>query len=72
MMNRDAAEKLVALITEIGTRLESVSSLIKDSSDEDEYETYLSTIEYVIGYLQQDVVDPIIANYPDLAPDDGK
>lgn len=72
MMNRDAAEKLVALMTEIGTRLESASSLIKDSSDEDEYETYLSTIEYVIGYLQQDVVDPVIANYPDLAPDDGK
>lgn len=70
MMNREAAEKLITLMGEVSKRLESASGIIKDNSDEDEYETYLSTIEYVVGYLQQDVMEPIFANYPDLAPDD--
>lgn len=70
MMNREAAEKLIALMGEVSKRLESASSIVKDNSDEDEYETYLSTIEYVVGYLQQDVMEPIISDYPDLAPDD--
>jgi len=70
MMNRQAAEKLMALMGEVSKRLESASTIIKDNSDEDEYETYLSTIEFVVGYLQQDVMEPIIASYPDLAPDD--
>ncbi len=70
MMKRKAAEKLMSLMGEVSARLDSASELIKDNSDEDEYETYLSTIEYVTGYLQQDVMEPIIATYPDLAPDD--
>ena len=70
MINREAAEKLIALMGDVSRRLESAAGIIKEHSDEDEYGTYLSTIEYVVGYLQQDVMQPIIADYPDLAPDD--
>ena len=70
MMKRNAAEKVIELMGEVRSRLESACDVIRDSSDEDEYETYLSTIEYVVGYLQQDVMEPIIASYPDLAPED--
>ena len=70
MMDRDASEKLCVLVQEIGTQLESAAGIIKDSGDAQEHRTYLSTIEFVLGYLRQDVLQPIFTDYPDLAPDD--
>ncbi len=70
MLNREAAENIMELMSSISSKLREASSIIEDNSDDDDYETYLSTIEYVVGYLQQDVMRPIIEDYPDLAPDD--
>jgi len=70
MMNRNASEKIIKLMEEVAERLHSAAGLIEQNSDEDEHETYLATIEYVLGYLRQDVMKPVIDNYPDLAPDD--
>ncbi len=70
MMERDASEKLAGLMQEIGTQLESAAGIIKDSGDKEEHRTYLATIEFVLGYLRQDVLQPIFIDYPDLAPDD--
>ncbi len=70
MMERDASEKLVGLMQEIGTKLESAAGIIDDSGGEEEHKTYLATIEFVLGYLRQDVMQPIFTDYPDLAPDD--
>ena len=72
MINRDEAEKLVALMGEIGTNLENAAKIVKDATngEGDEHATYLATIEFVTGYLKQDVMQPIFIDYPDLAPDD--
>jgi len=70
MLERDASEKLAGLMQEIGAQLESAADIIKDSGDDEVHETYLATIEFVLGYLRQDVMQPIYTDYPDLAPDD--
>lgn len=70
MMERDASKKLVGLMQEIGTKLDSAAGIIKKSGEEEEHQTYLATIEFVLGYLRQDVMQPIFTDYPDLAPDD--
>lgn len=69
MMNREAAEKIIALMKNISAELREASIIIEKNSDDDDHETYLSTIEFVIGYLQQDVMRPVIDDYPDIAPD---
>ncbi len=70
MMERDASEKLAGLMQNIGAQLESAADIIRDSGDKEEHKTYLATIEFVLGYLKQDVMQPIFTDYPDLAPDD--
>lgn len=69
MLNREAVENIMELMNNISSELREASSIIEDNSDDDDYETYLATIEYIVGYLQQDVMRPIIDDYPDLAPD---
>lgn len=70
MLERDASKKLAGLMQEIGAQLESAAGIIKESGDGEVHETYLATIEFVLGYLRQDVMQPIFTDYPDLAPDD--
>jgi len=70
MLERDASEKLAGLMQEIGAQLESAAGIIKESGDDEMHKTYLATIDFVLGYLRQDVMQPIFTEYPDLAPDD--
>jgi len=70
MLERDASEKVAGLMQEIGAQLESAAMIIKKSGDDEAHETYLATIDFVLGYLRQDVMQPIFTDYPDLAPDD--
>lgn len=70
MLNREAAESIMELMKNISSKLREANSIIEDNSDDDDHETYLATIEFIVGYLQQDVMRPIIEDYPDLAPDD--
>lgn len=70
MLERDASEKLAGLMQEIGAQLESAAKIVKKSGDDEVHKTYLATIDFVLGYLRQDVMQPIYTDYPDLAPDD--
>lgn len=70
MMEREASEQVIALMNEIGKKLDSAAGIIKGSGEEEEHMTYLATIEFVVGYLRQDVMQPIFVDYPDLTPDD--
>jgi len=70
MMEREASEKIVDLMHEVGKQLDSAAGIIKGSGGEEEHKTYLATIEFVLGYLRQDVMQPIFVDYPDLAPED--
>ena len=69
-MEREASEKVVDLMNEVGKKLDSAAGIIKGSGEEEEHKTYLATIEFVLGYLRQDVMQPIFIDYPDLTPDD--
>lgn len=70
MMERDTSEKIARLMQEVGEQLETAAAIIRDSGDEEAHKTYLATIEFVLGYLRQDVMQPVFTDYPDLAPDD--
>lgn len=69
MVNREAAEKIIKLMKNISSELREASSIVEKNADDDDLETYVATIEFVVGYIQQDVMLPIIEDYPDLAPD---
>jgi len=69
MLDRNASEKLAGLMQEIGAQLESAAGLIMESGDDEVHKTYLATIDFLLGYLRQDVMQPIFTDYPDLAPE---
>lgn len=68
MLSKDAATKVVELVQEIQSRLDAVSNIYRDHGGEEDRESYLTTAEFVTGYLHQDVMHPILVDYPDLAP----
>lgn len=69
MMERDASKKIIDLMGKVEKQLESAAGVIKKSGDKEDHKTYLATIEFLLGYLRQDVMQPIFTDYPDLAPD---
>lgn len=70
MLERDASQKVIDLMGKVEKQLESAAGVIKKSGDKEDHKTYLATIEFLLGYLRQDVMQPIFTDYPDLTPDD--
>lgn len=69
MLKKDAAGKVVELVQEIQLRLDAISQIYREHGGEEDFESYQTTAEFVTGYLQQDVMHPILLEYPKLAPD---
>jgi hypothetical protein len=69
MLEKTAAAQVVGLVEEIQSRLDSISHIFRESGEEEEQASYMPTAEFVAGYLHQDVVQPILADYPELAPE---
>ncbi len=72
MLKKDAAAKVVELVQEIQSRLDTVSQIYRDYGGDEDRESYLTTAEFVTGYLHQDVMHPILGDHPELAPDNWK
>lgn len=69
MLKKDAAGKVVELVQEIQSRLDAISQIYREHGGEEDHESYQTTAEFVTGYLQQDVMHPILLEFPDFAPD---
>jgi hypothetical protein len=68
MLEKTAAAEVVGLIEEIQLRLDSISKIFSESGEEEDLASHITTAEFVAGYLHQDVVHPILEDYPELAP----
>lgn len=69
MLEKMAAAQVVGLVEEIQSRLDAISGIFRESGEEEELVSYMATAEFVAGYLHQDVVHPILEDYPELAPE---
>lgn len=68
MLEKNAAKQVVSLLQEIQARLDSISAIYNDHGGEEDRDSYSATSEFVTGYLHQDVMHPLLVDYPDLAP----
>lgn len=69
MLKKDAAKEVVALVEGIQSQLDAVSNIYRAHGSEEDQESYRTTVEFLTGYLHQDIVHPILLDHPDLAPD---
>ena len=72
MLKKEVANEVVDLVQEIQSRLDTVMQIYRDHGGEEEQASYLTMAEFVTGYLHQDVMHPILLEYPELAPDNWK
>jgi hypothetical protein len=72
MLDKNAAQRIVEMLQEIQSRLDAISDICQGHAGEDDRESYAATVEFVTGYLHQDVMHPVLVDYPELAPDNWK
>jgi hypothetical protein len=67
-MSRDAAKIVMELVTRNAAQQDAVLSQIQSLCTEDEFNEYRLMIGKSIGAMLFEIINPIIAKYPELKP----
>jgi hypothetical protein len=67
-MSRDAAEIVMELVTRNAAEQDAVLTKIQPLCTEDEFNEYRLMIGKSIGAMLFEIINPIIAKYPELKP----
>jgi trehalose-6-phosphatase len=68
MMSRDAAKIVMQLVTRNAAEQDAVLTEIQSLCTEDEFNEYRLMIGKSIGAMLFEIINPIIAKYPELKP----
>jgi hypothetical protein len=68
MMSRDAAKIVMELVTRNAAEQDAVLTKIQSLCTEDEFNEYRLMIGKSIGAMLFEIIEPIIAKYPELKP----
>jgi len=68
MMSRDAAKIVMELVTRNAAEQDAVLTEIQSLYTEDEFNEYRLMIGKSIGAMLFEIINPIIAKYPELKP----
>jgi hypothetical protein len=68
MMSRDAAKIVMELVTRNAAEQDAVLTEIQSLCTEDEFNEYRLMIGKSIGAMLFEIINPIIAKYPELKP----
>jgi hypothetical protein len=69
MMNRDTAEKLMAIYARVGTLLNEATDAIESEADEQLRKRLRAPIGVAMAHLWTDLQLPLVSAFPELNPD---
>jgi hypothetical protein len=67
-MSREAAKKIIDLMLRHGTEQNAVLAEIRSICAVDEFQEYKQMIGQSMGCMLLDIINPLVARYPDLKP----
>jgi hypothetical protein len=67
-MSREAAAEVLRVILEHGREQDAVLERIRSECGDDEFNWFRRMIGYSMGAMLLDVINPIVAKYPELKP----
>jgi hypothetical protein len=67
-MSREAATEVLRVIIEHGREQDAVPEKIRNTCSDDEFNWFRQTIGRSMGTMLLDVINPIVAKYPELKP----
>ena len=68
-LNKQTAAQLIAVMTEVGDKLNDSVRLVRDESDSDSFNSYRDSVGKVMGIMFFDIMNPIFEKYPELKPE---
>ncbi|HGT5175394.1 TPA: hypothetical protein ACM32Q_001907 [Escherichia coli] len=66
--DKTVAAEISALMLEIGAKLDNSVSLVQQTCDESELDTYRSAIGEIMGRMLINIMNPIYKQHPELKP----
>ncbi|MBK8257178.1 MAG: hypothetical protein IPK82_31460 [Polyangiaceae bacterium] len=69
MMERETALKVNPMLVDCYFKLHETIDIVRQNSNEEEFQAYCAAVGKVLGYLLLDVLEPIYAQNSDLRPD---
>ncbi len=67
-MKKETAAEVLQVMIDCGARLDRSVQLVKDTSSEEEFKRYRSIVGDIMADMLIRVMNPIIADYPELKP----
>jgi hypothetical protein len=67
-MKKETAAEVLQIMVDCGARLDRSVQLVRDSSSDDEFRHYRSIIAKIMADMLIDIMNPIIADHPELKP----
>ncbi len=68
-MERDVAQSILALTFEYGGRLNDSMLAVREAGDAEEFGRYRRAVGNVLDSAFENIINPILAEHPDLKPD---
>jgi hypothetical protein len=68
-MNKQTAAQIVAVMTEVGEKLNDSVRLVRDESSSDSFNSYRDSVGKIMGIMFFDIINPVFEKYPDLKPE---
>jgi hypothetical protein len=67
-MKKETAAEILQVMIDCGARLDRSVQLVKETSPEEEFKRYRSIVGDIMADMLIRVMNPIIADYPELKP----
>ncbi len=68
-MDRDIAKSILDLMFEYGGKLNDSMMMAREACDEKDFSTYRRAVGNVLASTFESIIDPILAEHPDLRPE---
>lgn len=69
VMEKDVAQSILALMFEYGAKLNDSMLMVRESGDSEEFSRYRRAVGNVLDATFEHIIDPILAEHPDLKPE---
>jgi hypothetical protein len=68
-MERDVARSILALMFDYGAKLNDSMMMVREAGDAEQFSRYRRAVGNVLDATFENIIDPILAEHPDLKPD---
>ena len=68
-MEKDVAQSILALMFDYGAKLNDSMLMVREAGDPEEFSQYRRAVGNVLNSTFENIINPILAEHPDLKPD---